>query len=236
MTLSSTDRRPASVSPAERRTLVRAGYRIGVQAALDALRRRSIADRLAHTRTVADDRTTAPPAEGPTVTYQQSRRDITGEPDTTPEVLLRAAIRAGIASEVADAATAHYNKTDTPDSQQTWITAAAHTDAWNSVLEDAGVDLDELYDYLDVDTGSDPDVDAIVSDPDPEVARDAAAMADTQADVVAGIRPGTDVTLAELAAPGAAETAEQTAAVGAGRAAPSVAAEYTAGTDQGAEL
>ncbi|MBY6366986.1 hypothetical protein [Rhodococcoides corynebacterioides] len=197
--------RPSSssrLSAAQRHTLTRVGYRIGVQAAIDALTRRDIGDRLAQARAAETDRDAAHRTERPAAAYRRARRDVARESDLDSDRLLHAAIRAGIASEVSAAATAHYNAEGTGEAMHAWTTAIAHADAWNSVLEDAGIDLDELQEELDLETVDDPGVDAFVSDPAVDAEQEAAVMADAQADTVAGVRPGTDVTTAELASPG----------------------------------
>ncbi|MGW5268308.1 hypothetical protein ACWEQ4_06625 [Rhodococcus sp. NPDC003994] len=205
MTLPSSDRSPSSpgLSAAQRRILTRVGYRIGVQAAIDALTRRDIGDRLAHARAAETGRDAAHRTERPAAAYRRARRDLTRESDLDSDRLLHVAIRAGIASEVSAAATARYNAEGTGEAMHAWTTALAHADAWNSVLENAGIDLDELHEELDLDTAADdPGIDAFVSDPAVDAEQEAAVMADAQADTVAGVRPGTDVTTAELADPG----------------------------------
>ena len=241
MTLRSLDRPPSPrLSAAQRHTLTRVGYRMGVQAAIAALTRRDIGDRLAHARDAANDRATASPSERPTAVCRSARRDVTRESELDPDRLLRAAIRAGIASEVAAAVTVHYNAEGSGEAMHARTTAIAHADAWNSVLEDAGIDLDELHEELDLvepDPGSvDPEVDAVVSDPTVDAEQDAAVMADAQADTVAGIRPGTDVTTAELASPASVELAAPAADADRGRSLPAPALDHTTHLDQEASL
>ncbi|CAB4890846.1 unannotated protein [freshwater metagenome] len=240
MTLPSLDRPPSPrLSAAQRHTLTRVGYRMGVQAAIAALTRRDIGDRLAHARDAANGRATASPSERPTAVYRSARRDVTRESELNPDRLLRAAIRAGIASEVAAAATVHYNAESTGEAMHAWTTAIAHADAWNSVLENAGIDLDELHEELDLEPDPvpvDPEVDAVVSDPTVAAEQDAAVMADAQADTVAGVRPGTDITTAELASPASVELAVPAAGTDFGRSLPAPALDHTTHLDQEASL
>ncbi|MBY6366920.1 hypothetical protein [Rhodococcoides corynebacterioides] len=238
MTLPFLDRPSSSprLSAAQRRTLTRVGYRIGVQAAIDALTRRDIGDRLAHARAAETGRYAAHRIERPAAAYRRARRDVTRESDLDSDRLLRAAIRAGIASEVSAAATAHYNAEGTGEAMHAWTTAIAHADAWNSVLEDAGIDLDELHEELDLDTADDPGVDAFVSDPAVDAEQEAAVMADAQADTVAGVRPGTDVTTAELASPGPVADAAPAQNANHGRSLPAPAFDHATHIDQEVSL
>ncbi len=239
MTLPSHDRPSSSpgLSAAQRHTLTRVGYRIGVQAAIDALTRRDIGDRLAHARAAENGRDASPRTERPAAAYRRARRDVTRESDLDADRLLRAAIRAGIAGEVSAAATAHYNAEGTGEAMHAWTTAIAHADAWNSVLEDAGIDLDELHEELDLDTAADdPGIDAFVSDPAVDAEQDAAVMADAQADAVAGVRPGTDVTTAELASPGAIDLSAPTADADHARSLPTPAVDHATHIDQEVSL
>ena len=229
MTLPSFDR-PSSaprLSAAQRHTLTRVGYRIGVQAAIAALARRDIGDRLAHARAAETDRDSADRTQRPAAAYRRARRDVTRESDLDSDRLLCAAIRAGIASEVSAAATAHYNTEGTG--------VAMH--AWNSVLKDAGIDLDELHEELDLDTAADdPGIDAFVSNPAVDAEQEAAVMADAQADTVAGARPGTDVTTAELASPGAIDLSAPTADADHARSLPVPALDHATHIDQEVSL
>ena len=239
MTLPSLDRPSSSprLSAAQRHTLTRVGYRIGVQTAIDALTRRDIGDRLAYARAAETDRDSADRTERPAAAYRRARRDVTRESDLGADRLLRAAIRAGIASEVSAAATAHYNAVGTGEAMHAWTTAIAHADAWNSVLEDAGIDLDELHEELDLDTAADdPGVDAFVSDPAVDAEQEAAVMADAQADTVAGVRPGTDVTTAELASPGPVAHAAPAQNADHGRSLPAPAVDHATHIDQEVSL
>lgn len=238
MTLPSLDRPSSSprLSAAQNRTLTRVGYRIGVQAAIDALTRRDIGDRLAQARAAETDRDAPHRTERPAAAYRRARRDVTRESDLDADRLLRAAIRAGIASEVSAAATAHYNAEGTGEAMHAWTTALAHADAWNSVLEDAGIDLDELHEELDLDTVDDPGVDALVSDPPVAAEQEAAVMADAQADTVAGVRPGTDVTTAELASPGPIDLFAPMADADHGRSLPTPALGHATFIDQEVSL
>ena len=239
MTLPSLDHPLTSprLSAAQRRTLTWVGYRIGVLAAIDALTRRDIGDRLAQARGADTDRDAAHRTERPAAAYRRARRDVTRESDLDSDRLLRAAIRAGIASEVSAAATAHYSAEGTGEAMHAWTTAIAHADAWNSVLEDAGIDLDELHEELDLDTAADdPGIDAFVSDPAVDAEQDAAVMADAQADAVAGVRPGTDVTTAELASPGSVDLSALGADADPGRALPAQALAQATNLDQEVSL
>ena len=238
MTLPYLDRPSSSprLSAAQRRNLTRVGYRIGVQAAIDALTRRDIGDRLAHARAAETDRDAAHHTERPAAAYRRARRDVTRESDLYSDRLLRAAIRAGIASEVSAAATAHYNAEGTGEAMHAWTTAIAHADAWNSVLEDAGIDLDELHEELDLDTADDPGVDAFVSDPAVDAEQEAAVMADAQADTAAGVRPGTDVTTAELASPEPVAHAAPAQNANHGRSLPAPAFDHATHIDQEVSL
>lgn len=211
MTIPSSDRPPSSprLSAAQRHTLTRVGYRIGVQAAIDALTRRDIGDRLAHARATETDRDAAHHTQRPAAAYRRARRDVTRESDLDSDRLLRAAIRAGIASDVSAAATAHYNAEGTGEAMHAWTTAIAHADAWNSVLEDAGIDLDELHEELDL---------------------------DAQADAVAGVRPGTDVTTSELASPGSLNLSAPAADADHGRSLPTPAVDHAIHIDQEVSL
>ncbi|MDV7199586.1 hypothetical protein R4172_18755 [Rhodococcus kroppenstedtii] len=236
MTLPSLDRPLSSprLSAAQRRTLTRVGYCIGVQAAIDALTRRDIGDRLAQARAAETDRDAAHRTERPAAAYRRARRDVARESDLDSDCLLRAAIRAGVASEVS--AAAHYNAEGTGEAMHAWTTAIAHADAWNSVLEDAGIDLDELHEELDLDTADDPGVDAFVSDPAVDAEQEAAVMADAQADTVAGVRPGTDVTTAELASPGPVADAAPAQNANHGRSLPAPAFDHATHIDQEVSL
>ncbi|SFA62478.1 hypothetical protein SAMN05444374_1235 [Rhodococcoides kroppenstedtii] len=229
MTLPSLDHPLTSprLSAAHRYTLTRVGYRVGVQAAIDALTRRDIGDRLAHARAAETDRD-AYRTGRPAAAYRRARRDVTRETDLDSDRLLRAAIRAGIASEVAAAATAHYNAEGTGEAMHAWTTAIAHADAWNSVLEDAGIDLDVLHEELDLDTAAD--------DPGVDAEREAVEMADAQADTVAGARPGTDASTAELAFPGPTAHSAPTADADNGRSLPTPAPDQATHLDQEVSL